>query len=82
LKTEASVFAIASEDCRHRRGEGSVIERAILDKDCRIGRPSAIINKENTRNEECANYVIRDAFVVIPKGLWCRKCDLMNRVMI
>jgi glucose-1-phosphate adenylyltransferase len=50
-------------------GEGSIIERAILDKDCRIGKNVRIINKKQVENEEGANYVIRDGIVVIPKGI-------------
>ena len=50
-------------------GEGSVIERAILDKDCRIGRNVRIVNKNKLENHEGANYVIRDGIVVIPKGI-------------
>jgi glucose-1-phosphate adenylyltransferase len=50
-------------------GEGAVIERAILDKDCRIGKNVRIINKKHVDNEEGTNYVIRDGIVVIPKGI-------------
>ena len=49
-------------------GEGSVIERAILDKDCRIGRDVKILNEKGQENAEGTNYVIRDGIVVIPKG--------------
>jgi len=50
-------------------GDNSVIERAILDKDCRIGKNVRIINKKHVENEEGANYVIRDGIVVIPKSI-------------
>jgi glucose-1-phosphate adenylyltransferase len=50
-------------------GDGSVIERAILDKDCRIGRQVRIVNKNKLENDEGPNYVIRDGIVVIPKGI-------------
>lgn len=50
-------------------GDGSVIERAILDKDCRIGKNVRIINKKDVENEEGPNYVIREGIVVIPKGI-------------
>jgi glucose-1-phosphate adenylyltransferase len=49
-------------------GERSVIERAILDKDCRIGNDVRIVNHLNLRDAEGENYVIRDGIVVIPKG--------------
>lgn len=49
-------------------GPGSVIQRAILDKDCRIGKNVRIENSKNVQNEEGPNFVIRDGIVVIPKG--------------
>lgn len=49
-------------------GDGSVIERAILDKDCRIGRNVQIVNRKGLQDAEGDNYVIRDGIVVIPKG--------------
>jgi glucose-1-phosphate adenylyltransferase len=49
-------------------GDGSVIEHAILDKDCRIGRNVQIVNRRNLKTDEGPNYVIRDGIVVIPKA--------------
>ena len=49
-------------------GHGTVIERAILDKDCRIGANVKIVNQHNEQDAEGKNYVIRDGIVVIPKG--------------
>jgi glucose-1-phosphate adenylyltransferase len=49
-------------------GDGSVIERAIVDKDCRIGRNVRLINSRNIEEEEGPNYVIREGIIVIPKG--------------
>jgi glucose-1-phosphate adenylyltransferase len=49
-------------------GEGSVIEHAILDKDCRVGRDVHIVNRDHVQEDDAANYVIRDGIVVIPKG--------------
>jgi len=49
-------------------GDGSVIERAILDKDCRIGRGVRIVNARGVAEEESEKYVIRDGIVVIPNG--------------
>jgi glucose-1-phosphate adenylyltransferase len=49
-------------------GDGAVIERAILDKDCRIGRHVKIINQKGIENGEGDNYVIRDGIVAIPRG--------------
>jgi glucose-1-phosphate adenylyltransferase len=49
-------------------GDNSVIERAILDKDCRIGANVQIVNRRNLLQDEGENYVIRDGIVVIPNG--------------
>jgi glucose-1-phosphate adenylyltransferase len=49
-------------------GEGSVIERAILDRDCRIGANVRIVNRRNLAEGEGDNYVIRNGIVVIPDG--------------
>ena len=48
--------------------DGSLIENAILDKDCRIGRNVRIVNRRGVQEEEGANYVIRDGIVVLPKA--------------
>jgi glucose-1-phosphate adenylyltransferase len=49
-------------------GDRCVIERAILDKDCRVGRDVRIVNQQGLRDAEGEHYVIRDGIVVIPKG--------------
>jgi glucose-1-phosphate adenylyltransferase len=49
-------------------GDGSVIERAILDKDCRIGRDVRVVNRAGVPEADGENYAIRDGVVVIPKG--------------
>jgi glucose-1-phosphate adenylyltransferase len=49
-------------------GDNSVIERAILDKDCRIGADVQIVNRRNLQQAEGDNFVIRDGVVVIPNG--------------
>jgi len=40
-------------------GDGSVIEHAILDKDCRIGRGVRIVNAQKPAERRWDNYVIR-----------------------
>ncbi|HEV3260759.1 MAG TPA: glucose-1-phosphate adenylyltransferase [Gemmataceae bacterium] len=50
-------------------GDGSVIERAVLDKDCRVGRNVHITNRSNVQEDEGQNYVIRDGIVVIPRAI-------------
>jgi glucose-1-phosphate adenylyltransferase len=49
-------------------GDGSVIESAILDKDCRVGRGVQIVNRRHLQEDDGSNYVIRDGIVVIPNG--------------
>jgi glucose-1-phosphate adenylyltransferase len=49
-------------------GDGTVIERAILDKDCRIGRNVRIVNRRELQDYEGDRFVIRDGIVVIPRG--------------
>jgi glucose-1-phosphate adenylyltransferase len=49
-------------------GDDVVIERAILDKECRIGRGAHIVNRRGVQNDEGENFVIRDGVVVIPRG--------------
>jgi glucose-1-phosphate adenylyltransferase len=72
----ADRFETEAEHAENRRrgipdiavGAGSVIENAIVDKDCRIGANVRIINRNKAENEDGKNYVIRDGVVVIPKG--------------
>jgi glucose-1-phosphate adenylyltransferase len=47
-------------------GAGTVIERAIVDKDARIGRNVRIVNRRGVQEDEGDNYAIRDGIVVIP----------------
>jgi glucose-1-phosphate adenylyltransferase len=49
-------------------GDNCVIERAILDKDCRIGNNVQIVNCAGLREAEEPHYIIRDGIVVIPNG--------------
>ncbi len=49
-------------------GDSSIVERAILDRDCRIGANVQIVNRRNLQQTEGDNYVIRDGIVVIPNG--------------
>ncbi|MEL6937731.1 MAG: glucose-1-phosphate adenylyltransferase [Cyanobacteria bacterium J06598_1] len=51
-------------------GEGSVIRRAIIDKNARIGRNVQIINKDNVEEAKCEDkgYYIRSGIVVILKN--------------
>jgi glucose-1-phosphate adenylyltransferase len=47
-------------------GDNTVIERAILDKDCRIGKNVRILKAGRVQEADGPNYAIRDGIVVIP----------------
>ena len=51
-------------------GEGSVIRRAILDKNVRIGKNVRLINKEQIENfdDPTGCYFIRDGIIIVPKN--------------
>lgn len=49
-------------------GEGSVIEKAIIDKNARIGQRVIIKNIKGIRNLDRSNYYIRDGIVIVPKN--------------
>jgi glucose-1-phosphate adenylyltransferase len=48
-------------------GEHSLIKRAIIDKNVRIGSNVQIINRRNVEHEDGENYFIREGIVIIPK---------------
>jgi glucose-1-phosphate adenylyltransferase len=47
-------------------GDDSILDRVIVDKNCRIGRGVHIINRRHVQEEDGDIYVIRDGIVVIP----------------
>ena len=49
-------------------GDDVVIERTILDKDCRVGHNVRLVNRRGVDNEEGPNYVIRDGIIAVPRG--------------
>ncbi|MBI4970791.1 MAG: glucose-1-phosphate adenylyltransferase [Candidatus Omnitrophica bacterium] len=49
-------------------GEGSKINRAIIDKNARIGKNVIIENSKRVENFDSLNYCIRDGIVIIPKN--------------
>jgi glucose-1-phosphate adenylyltransferase len=54
-------------------GANSVIERAIIDKNARIGRNVKVTNEKGINDSEIhLTHVIRDGVVVIPKGAFLR----------
>src|SRR5678815_4904888 len=48
-------------------GAGTIIRRAIIDKNARIGGNVRILNESGTENGDGDNYSIRDGIVVVPK---------------
>ena len=49
-------------------GRGAFIERAIVDKNARIGRNVVIRSHAGEADRDEANYSVREGIVVIPKG--------------
>jgi glucose-1-phosphate adenylyltransferase len=49
-------------------GADSVIERAIVDKNTRIGRGVRIVNQAGVQSADGDGYYIRDGIVIVPKG--------------
>ncbi len=51
-------------------GDGAVVERAILDKNCRIGRGAKLLNEEHKQEFDGPNgmYFIRDGIICVPRG--------------
>jgi glucose-1-phosphate adenylyltransferase len=51
-------------------GDGAVVERAILDKDCRIGRGAKLLNREHRQEFDGPNgmYYIRDGIICVPRA--------------
>jgi glucose-1-phosphate adenylyltransferase len=49
-------------------GEGCLIERAIVDKDSRIGNNVRLINQRKVEEEDSPLYSIREGIVCIPRG--------------
>ncbi|MBC7798873.1 MAG: glucose-1-phosphate adenylyltransferase, partial [Pyrinomonadaceae bacterium] len=49
-------------------GENTIIKKAIIDKNARIGANVKIINQHNDDNKDGANFYIREGIVMIPKN--------------
>jgi len=49
-------------------GQESVIERAIVDKNARVGRGVRIVNSAGEQHKDGDGYFIRDGIVIVPKG--------------
>lgn len=53
-------------------GKDTVIRKAIIDKDVRIGRNVKLLNRRGVDNEDCPNgsYYIREGIIIVPKGAY------------
>ena len=49
-------------------GQDAVIERAIIDKNARVGRGVRIVHAEGASEKDGPGYYIRDGIVIVPKG--------------
>jgi glucose-1-phosphate adenylyltransferase len=49
-------------------GGDSVIERAIVDKNARVGRGVRLVNEAGVQEKDGDGYQIRDGIVIVPKG--------------
>lgn len=51
-------------------GDGTVIERAILDKECRVGRGVKLVNREKKQDFDGPNglFYVRDGIICVPRG--------------
>jgi glucose-1-phosphate adenylyltransferase len=49
-------------------GDGSVVRKAILDKDVRIGRNVQILNEAGRHEHDGGNFYVRDGIVIVPKA--------------
>jgi glucose-1-phosphate adenylyltransferase len=49
-------------------GKGSVIRKAIIDKNAHIGENVRILNEERIQNSDGNGYYIRDGIVIVPKN--------------
>jgi len=62
------------EDAMHKGvppigiGEGSVVEKAIVDKNARIGRGVRILNTAGVQEADGFGHYVRDGIVIVPKG--------------
>ncbi len=58
----------SSEKIKIGIGDGSCIDKAIVDKNARIGKNVVIENRKKIKNFDSENYFIRDGIVIIPKN--------------
>ena len=49
-------------------GKGSIIRKAIIDKNAHIGENVRILNQERILNLDGPGYYIRDEIVIVPKN--------------
>ena len=63
-------------------GDGTVIEGAIVDKNCRIGRNVRIANERGLETtDETPQAMVRDGIVVVPKDAGHRRWLVVRRAL-
>ena len=75
----ADRYEIPEEREEHQRrglpnlgiGDGSVIDNAILDKDCRIGANCRIVNQDTCKTAKARTTSSATASSSSPRGRWC-----------
>jgi glucose-1-phosphate adenylyltransferase len=52
-------------------GDGSVVQRAILDKDCRLGKNLRLVNKDKKAeyDDPKDRFHIREGIICVPRGV-------------
>lgn len=71
----ADRFETAAERAENQRlgrpdvgiGEGAIVERAVIDRNCRVGRGVQIRDRGRPRDADRDGYVIRDGVLVLPE---------------
>ena len=63
---------LSNENIKIGIGDGSEIDKAIVDKNARIGKNVVIKNLKNLKNFDGNSYFIRDGIVIIPKNAWIK----------
>jgi glucose-1-phosphate adenylyltransferase len=49
-------------------GKGSIVRKAIIDKNAHIGRNTRLVNEAGIQDLDGEGYYIRDGIVIVPKN--------------
>jgi glucose-1-phosphate adenylyltransferase len=64
----ADLYDVGSTDMPLGIGRGAVLDRAIVDKNARIGEGARLVNDRGIENADGDGYFIRGGIVIVPKG--------------